>query len=190
MRRATLGAAAGGALAAALAVTLAAHQLAPEAAAPPPLEVLVLRDVVPAGGDGLEVVVLQASGSTRLVPIFVAPAEGEAIRQARAGEVRPLRLLERSLHAIGGEIDAAVLDVGDGAGLEARLVVDRGGERVSVPAAPADAIVVALVAGRQILVTEQALEEAALTREDLRELSASSAAASDDPEREGPVLSL
>lgn len=165
--------------------------------APPPeapeddrLSELVIREIVASEELDAEVVVLQAVGNSVVVPVFVSPQDGAAIRAARMGEDPAQDLLERTITGMGGALRAVLLDQGEGsANLAGKLVVqrERGGDAVSIDASVGSAIATAIASGHPILATPRALEGSGLTSDDLKRLVD---AASESAEPETPPLRL
>ena len=129
-------------------------------------EEVVVAAVVQAGPEGeAGLVLLRAIEGEALVPVPVSPAQGARIQHGGSihGESS---LLEEAVVALGGRIQAALLD-GDGDDLTARLLVDHRGEQVELPASAAEAVAAAVETGRPIFTTRRALEGSAMSGEDL-----------------------
>ena len=176
-RHRRLGAALGACLALALAYLLALPTLTrgqeQEAVE---LRELVLRDVVEARALGSELVVLETVGERVVVPIFVTPADGAAIRAAQEGQGSAALLVEQTVHGLGGEIRAVILAPAGGS-LGGLLLVEQAGDQRPIEISPGAAIATALSTGQPILTTPEALESAGLDDDDLRRLAETEGAA-------------
>lgn len=128
-------------------------------------EEVIVAAVVSSGAHDADLVVLRAIEGEALVPVPVSAAEGARIRN---GDASPgnRSLLEEAVAALGGTIEAAVLDA-RASELTAHVIVDDEGRRVELPASAAEAIAAAVETGRPIFTTRRAIEASALTGEDL-----------------------
>jgi len=134
------------------------------------LRELVVREVVEARALGSELVVLETVGERVVVPLFVPPEEGAAIRAAQAGQGSAALLVEQTVHGLGGELRAVILQP-DGGSLGGLLLVEQAGAQRPIEIPPGAAIATAISTGQPILTTPEALESAGLDDEDLRRLA-------------------
>lgn len=140
--------------------------------------------VVSAEGHDTDLVVLRAVKGQALVPVPVTETEGARIREGDPKGDRSL--LEEAVGALGGSIEAALLD-GDGRDLSAELLVEAHGHRFQLPATAAEAIAAAVETGKPIYTTRRALEASALSGDDLRKLHSGIA---DGGDGAGPSVSM
>ncbi|WP_373049069.1 hypothetical protein [Vulgatibacter sp.] len=155
---------------------LGLHRVGPEEVE---LRELYVREIVAADELGSELVVLQAVDQTVLVPIFVPPEEGKAIRAVQAGEARSVGLVEQTVIGFGAEIRAVLLEPSGGS-LGGVLIVEQQGAQRPIELSPGAAIATALSTGQPILTTPQALEATGLDDDDLRRLVEAEGSAPDD----------
>lgn len=152
------------------------------------LRELYVRDVVDARALGSELVVLQAVDGSVLIPLFVTPEDGKAIRAARNGDGGTAGLVEQTVAGFGAKIRAVVLRQAEGS-LDGVLIVEQKGEQVPIQITPGAAIATALSAGQPILTTQQAIEATGLDDNDLKRMVA--AEAEGEARRDAqPALSL
>jgi len=109
------------------------------------------------------VVVLQEEGGTRVLPIWIGPAEASAIAMELAGIkfARPLThdLVKQVILGLGGELRKVLITAVRDSTYFAELHIHRDGHDVfQVDARPSDSIAVALRLGAPIFVTETLLE--------------------------------
>ena len=133
------------------------------------LRELYVRDVIAAKSLGSDLVVLQGVDDPILVPLFVPPDDGQAIRAAQRGDGASAGLVSQTVAGFGARIRAVVLRQGEGS-LEGLLIVERRGEQLPIEISPGAAIAAALTAGQPILTTPQAIEATGLDDEDLRRM--------------------
>jgi len=152
------------------------------------LRELYVRDVVAAEALGSELVVLQAVDGAVLIPLFVTPEDGKAIRDARNGDGGHAGLVEQTVAGFGAQIRAVVLRQAGGS-LEGLLIVEQAGEQLPIEISPGAAIATALSVGQPILTTAQAIEATGLDDEDLRRMVEAEGEA-DRAADEKPALSL
>lgn len=109
------------------------------------------------------VVILKEKEGERVLPIWIGPAEAQAIARELAGQrfPRPLThdLLATIVEGLKAKVTRVVIaDLRDNT-FFAQLVIDRDGEVVVVDARPSDSIAVALRTGADIFVNEKLLNE-------------------------------
>lgn len=126
-------------------------------------EEVVVAAVV-SGHEDADLVVLRALEGEALVPVPVSAAEGARIRDGDRAGMHPL--LEEAVAALGGRIEAAVVDA-DGRGLVARLIVSGEDLRVELPTSAAEAIAAAVETGRPLYTTRRVIESSSLGSGDL-----------------------
>ena len=111
------------------------------------------------------VVILKEKDGERVLPIWIGPAEAQAIARELAGQrfQRPLThdLIASIVEGLKARVTRVVIsDLKDNT-FFAQLLVDRDGEVVVVDARPSDSLAVALRCGADIFVNEKLLSEAA-----------------------------
>jgi len=141
------------------------------AAAPPPDEVeVVVRDVIPTE-DGSEAVLLSPPAEEVLLPIFVGPAEGNAIRMKlqRQTPPRPMThdLLDTMIKTLGGKVKKVFIDDLKRNTFLAKIYVEQRGKVHEIDARPSDSIALALRCNAPIFTARRVLDEAGVTRESL-----------------------
>jgi hypothetical protein len=109
------------------------------------------------------VVILKEKDGDRVLPIWIGPAEAQAIARELAGQrfPRPLThdLLATIVEGLKAKVTRVVIaDLRENT-FFAQLVIDREGEVVVVDARPSDSIAVALRCGADIFVNEKLLNE-------------------------------
>lgn len=109
------------------------------------------------------VVVLQEEGGTRVLPIWIGPAEASAIAMELAGIkfARPLThdLVKQVILGLGGELRKVLITAVRDSTYFAELHIYRNGHDVfQVDARPSDSIAVALRLGAPIFASETLLE--------------------------------
>ena len=114
----------------------------------------------------LPVVILQESQGSRVVEIWIGPAEATAIAMHLADLefARPLThdLLVSVLGGLGGSLQKVVITKVEESTYFAELIIRRNGEVISVDARPSDSIAVALRLGAEIYADEELLERSSL----------------------------
>lgn len=109
------------------------------------------------------VVILKEKEGERVLPIWIGPAEAQAIARELAGQrfPRPLThdLLATIVEGLKAKVTRVVIaDLRDNT-FYAHLVIERDGEVVAIDARPSDSIAVALRTGADIFVNEKLLAE-------------------------------
>jgi bifunctional DNase/RNase len=109
------------------------------------------------------VVILKEKEGERVLPIWIGPAEAQAIARELAGQrfPRPLThdLLATIVEGLKGKITRVVISDLKENTFFANLVIERDGEVISIDARPSDSIAVALRAGADLFVNEKLLAE-------------------------------
>jgi bifunctional DNase/RNase len=109
------------------------------------------------------VVILKEKEGERVLPIWIGPAEAQAIARELAGQrfPRPLThdLLATIVEGLKARVTRVVIAELRDNTFYAQLVIDRDGEVVVVDARPSDSIAVALRCGADIFVNEKLLNE-------------------------------
>ena len=129
--------------------------------------VRVVPDTPPRLADErLRIVLLRESGGERVLPIWIGPAEGDAlVLRLQGGELpRPLTsdLAASLLEAAGARVERVVVSRLEEKTFYAIVAVSAGGEVREVDARPSDALNLALRVGAPIFVDETVLEQAGL----------------------------
>lgn len=145
-------------------------------AAAPPVEVeVVVRDVIPTE-DGSEAVLLSPRAEEVVLPIFVGPAEGNAIRMKlqRQTPPRPMThdLLDTMIKALGGKVTRVFIDDLKRNTFLAKIYVEQKGKVHELDARPSDSIALALRCNAPIFTARRVLDEAGVTRESLERRAA------------------
>jgi len=109
------------------------------------------------------VVILKEKDGERVLPIWIGPAEAQAIARELAGQrfQRPLThdLLANIVEGLKAKVTRVVISELKDNTFFAQLLVDRDGEAVVIDARPSDSIAVALRCGADIFVNEKLLNE-------------------------------
>ena len=107
------------------------------------------------------VVILKEKDGERVLPIWIGPAEAQAIARELAGQrfQRPLThdLLANIVEGLKAKVTRVVISELKDNTFFAQLLVDRDGEAVVIDARPSDSIAVALRCGADIFVNEKLL---------------------------------
>lgn len=116
------------------------------------------------------VVILQESDGTRVLPIWIGPAEASAIATELSGMkfARPLThdLLASLIRSLGARLDRVEISRLEANTYYAQLLLQRGTERVTVDARPSDSIALALRASAGIWADPQLLTGQPVTMEE------------------------
>jgi len=109
------------------------------------------------------VVILKEKDGERVLPIWIGPAEAQAIARELAGQrfQRPLThdLLANIVEGLKAKVTRVVIAELKDNTFYAQLLIDRDGEAIVVDARPSDSIAVALRCGADIFVNEKLLNE-------------------------------
>lgn len=109
------------------------------------------------------VVILKEKDGERVLPIWIGPAEAQAIARELAGQrfPRPLThdLLATIVEGLKAKVTRVVISDLRENTFFANLVIERDGEVVSIDARPSDSIAVGLRCGAEIFVNEKLLAE-------------------------------
>ena len=109
------------------------------------------------------VVILKEKDGERVLPIWIGPAEAQAIARELAGQrfQRPLThdLLANIVEGLKARVTRVVISELKDNTFFAQLLIDRDGEAVVIDARPSDSIAVALRCGADIFVNEKLLNE-------------------------------
>jgi len=109
------------------------------------------------------VVILKEKDGERVLPIWIGPAEAQAIARELAGQrfQRPLThdLLANIAEGLKAKVTRVVIAELKDNTFYAQLLIDRDGEAVVIDARPSDSIAVALRCGADIFVNEKLLNE-------------------------------
>jgi len=118
-------------------------------------------------------IILEDRAEMRYLPVWIGPAESDAIAIAlQETEVpRPLThdMVCKVIEAFGGKVAKVVIDGLTGETYEATLVIAAGDKALEIDCRPSDAIGVAVRAGAPILVEEDVLEKAGIKLDDMNE---------------------
>jgi len=116
------------------------------------------------------VVILREADSERYLPIWIGPAEADAIavRLQEVTVARPLThdLLSNVIDELGGAVVSVVVNDLANDTFFARLHVEHGGRTVEIDSRPSDAIAIAVRAGVPIFAEESVLDRAGVLLDD------------------------
>ena len=114
----------------------------------------------------LRVVILKDKESDRYLPIWIGPAEADAIavKLQDLSVPRPLThdLLLTVLEALGGSIKHILVDNLENDTFYAKIAIDVGGEMKEIDSRPSDAMALAVRTQVPIYATEELMEKAAI----------------------------
>ncbi len=131
------------------------------------------------------VVILKEKNSDRYLPIWIGPAEADAIaiKLQDVSIARPLThdLLLSTIAELGGKIESIVINDLNNDTFYARIVLDVNGKRLEIDSRPSDAIALAVRAKTSIFAEDTVLEKAGIYLED------DGSAKSDRPAGERPI---
>ncbi|HEY8468228.1 MAG TPA: bifunctional nuclease family protein [Longimicrobiales bacterium] len=112
------------------------------------------------------VVILQEKDGQRVLPIWIGPSEASAIAMELAGMKfsRPLThdLLVSVVVGLGGALQRVLITKVVDNTYYAELIIQRGGEIISVDARPSDSIAIALRMAAGIYTSDELLENASI----------------------------
>jgi bifunctional DNase/RNase len=107
------------------------------------------------------VVILQESGGTRILPIWIGPAEASAIAMELAGMkfARPLThdLFPALIRGLGGTLTRVLITRVEDNTYYAEMVIRRGDEMFTVDARPSDSIAIALRLAAELYTSDELL---------------------------------
>jgi len=110
------------------------------------------------------VVILKEKGAERYLPIWIGPAEADAIavRLQEVAVARPLThdLLRSVIDALGAQINCVIVNDLTNDTFYARLLLDVDGKSVEIDSRPSDAIALAVRADVPIFAEETVLDKA------------------------------
>jgi hypothetical protein len=126
------------------------------------IEVKINGLAVDAGAKS-HVVILKEKEGERVLPIWIGPAEAQAIARELAGQrfPRPLThdLLATIVEGLKAKVTRVVISDLRESTFYAHLVIEKDGEVVAIDARPSDSIAVALRCGAEIFVNEKLLND-------------------------------
>ncbi|MFC2027202.1 bifunctional nuclease family protein [Chloroflexota bacterium] len=112
------------------------------------------------------VVILKEKDHERFLPIWIGPAEADAIAIKLQGVTppRPLThdLLETSITSLGATVDSIIVTDLQNDTFYAKLILDVNGERLELDSRPSDAMAVAIRAEAPIYADESVLDRAGI----------------------------
>ena len=134
------------------------------------------------------VVMLKEKGAKRYLPIFIGPAEANAIAIKLRGETlsRPLThdLLRNTVEALGASVDSIKINDLMNDTFYAKIVFNVEGEQLEIDARPSDALALAVRVDVPIYAEESVLDKAGISLEKVEEAERMTAGEK-DPEVEG-----
>jgi hypothetical protein len=111
-------------------------------------------------------VILQETGGSRVLPIWIGPSEASAIAMELAGMKfsRPLThdLFASVIMGLGGKLQRVTITKVVENTYYAELIIQRGSELISIDARPSDSIAIALRLAATIYTTEDLLEHTSI----------------------------
>jgi len=115
------------------------------------------------------VVMLREEGEDRYLPIWVGPAEGDAISMKLEG-VSPPRPLTHdfacaAIDALGGTVERVVIDRLEDTTFHAKAIVKARGGQKEIDCRPSDAMAMAVRKGVPIMAAEEVLSKAGVVLE-------------------------
>lgn len=112
------------------------------------------------------VVILKEKDAERFLPIWIGPAEADAIAIKLQGVTppRPLThdLLETSITSLGASVDSIIVTDLQNDTFYAKLILDVNGERLELDSRPSDAMAIAIRADAPIYADEIVLDRAGI----------------------------
>jgi len=112
------------------------------------------------------VMILREKGTDRYLPIWIGPAEADAITVKLQGVIppRPLThdLLESVISMLGARVKSVIVSDLQNDTFYARLILDLKGEPLELDSRPSDAMAIAIRADAPIYVEEVVLERAGI----------------------------
>lgn len=116
------------------------------------------------------VVILKEKAAERYLPIWIGPAEADAIavRLQEVAVVRPMThdLLRSVIEALGGQVSYIVVNDLANDTFYARIVLEANGQTLEIDSRPSDAIALAVRAKVPIYAEESVLEKAGVLLEE------------------------
>lgn len=110
------------------------------------------------------VIILKEKDADRYLPIWIGPAEADAIavRLQEVTVARPLThdLLRTAITTLGAEVKSIIVNDLANDTFYARIILDQDGRHLEIDARPSDAIALAVRAGVPIFAEEAVLEKA------------------------------
>lgn len=112
------------------------------------------------------VVILKEKDAERFLPIWIGPAEADAIAIKLQGVTppRPLThdLLDSSITALGASVNCIIVSDLQNDTFYAKLILNVNGERLELDSRPSDAMALAIRAGAPIFAEEAVLDRAGI----------------------------
>lgn len=137
------------------------------------------------------VVILREKGADRYLPIWIGPAEADAIavRLQDVAVARPLThdLLRNILEELGAKVVYIVVNDLANDTFYARIVLEFNGRTLEIDSRPSDAIALAVRAEVPIFAEDSVLDQAGVTLEEESESEPAASAAAVTPEPTKPV---
>lgn len=122
------------------------------------------------------VVVLKEEGMERYLAIWIGPYEADAITIKLQGVeiARPLThdLLQQSIDKLGAKVSHILVNDLHDDTFYARVIMDRGGERLELDSRPSDAMALAVRVQAPIFVSQSVMDRAGVTPDDEIDLDA------------------
>jgi len=115
------------------------------------------------------VVILREKGRDRYLPIWIGPAEGDAIDSKRRGESPPRPLTHdlacAAIDALGGIIEAVVIHRLENDTFHAKMIINAKEGQKELDCRPSDGMAMAVRKGVPILADEEVLNQAGIILE-------------------------
>jgi len=113
-----------------------------------------------------QVVILKEEATERYLPIWIGPAEANAIAVKLQGAAVPRPLTHDLLHsvieALGAKVDSIIISDLENEIFYAKIILNVNGNKVEVDSRPSDGLALAVRAGVPIFVEESVLDEAGI----------------------------
>lgn len=130
-------------------------------------------DVVEHFPGNMDAILVVDEAGKFVLPIFVDPREGDAVRRALGGGFRkgslPHEFLTEVVESFGGRVERVELRAEDGLVLKAAVVLGLGGagkrQQTVLDARPGDALALALLAQVPVLASQESLEAQGIPRD-------------------------
>lgn len=138
---------------------------------------------------GSHILLLKIPNTPKLLPIWIGPAEANAILMVLRNQSfeRPLThdLMHHIIHGLGATVVRVVITSMQENTYFARVFLERGDEMISIDARPSDSVALAVRARCPIMITDEVLQSQADHLVEIEEKSGGSSLAPSPPEPEG-----
>jgi bifunctional DNase/RNase len=151
----------------------------------PGLVAVQVADVLLPDGTNNGVVLLVDEASRYVLPVFLPAAESEAIRKGLKpdGIQGAPDLLERTVTALGAEVERIEVHQGLHESVESRVVLRRDGQLMQLDARPADALALAVITHKPVYAPTVMLDAQGIRRDTITHLPGGLPSHLKDPEQ-------